>query len=64
MPFIGPEFVAHFLHERPNGHDPAETPPVARLRGGAFDKPTFSLKVRLTLIEMTQLEERSKGESE
>jgi len=41
MPFIGPEFVAHFLHERPNGQDPAETPHVARLRGGAFDKRHF-----------------------
>lgn len=53
LPFIGPEFIAHLLNGLPHGEHRAGTPPAPR---DAFDKPKFSLKVRLTLVEIARPE--------
>ena len=50
VPCIGPEFIAHLLNDRPNGENQAGKAPAARVRSGAFDKPRFLLKVRLTFV--------------
>jgi hypothetical protein len=58
LPFIGPEFVAHLLNERPKDENWEGAAPAARVRSGAFDKPTFLLKVRLAFIEITASKNR------
>lgn len=55
IPFIGPEFVALLLSDRPNSENLAGTTRAARELYGAVDKPKFLVKLRLIATEITQL---------
>jgi hypothetical protein len=55
LPFIGPEFLAHLFDGLPN-RERRGAPLAPRLPGHALDNPRFLLKVRLTVIEITQPE--------
>jgi quercetin dioxygenase-like cupin family protein len=54
LPFVGPEFIAHFLNGPPNGGHRTGIPPAPRMRSNTFGKPKFLLKVRRAFIEITQ----------
>jgi hypothetical protein len=49
--FIGPEFIAHLLNRTSKGGHSVQLPAPSRARGHISEKPTISLKVKVTLIE-------------
>jgi hypothetical protein len=60
IPNIGPELIAYLLNKRPNGVNRDGKPSAERALSGALDKPAFLLKVRLTVVEITQPEKMKK----
>jgi hypothetical protein len=64
IPNIGPELIAYLLNQRPNGENREGKPSAERVPSSALDKPPFSLKVRLTVVEITQPEKIKKEKEE